>query len=217
MDGIARGPALGVTAIEPGRRSVELRSADGRLLASQKLTVEEGTTVPLEDLFQLTPSTWAVGAGASVRTGAGTDPLLPVLGEVEVAWLRPFRAPRWLRVSAHARFAAANGRVGDLVEDPLVTVGANSLGLGVGLQWGELSVGPSVDGVHLWRSYSDSTGPHQQAVFSVAPGGRLLWTPRVGERNLLVRADSRFESFSCNDSPTSLWQHGVSVGFTGKR
>lgn len=217
VDGIARGPAMGVTAIDPGRRSVELRSSDGRVLASQKLTVEEGTTVPLEDLFQLTPSTWAVAAGVSARAGAGSDPLLPVLGEVEVAWLRPFRAPRWLRLSGHARFGAANGRVSDLVEDPLVTVGANSLGLGAGLQWGELSVGPSIDVVQFWRSYSDSTGPHQQSVFSIAPGGHLLWTPRMGERNLLLRVGSRYEPFAFNDSPTSVWQHGLGVGFTGKR
>lgn len=216
VDGVSRGPALGLTAIEPGRREVELRDDAGRVLARKKLSVESGTTVPLEDLFEPHRSSWAVSAGAAVLSGPGLEAVHPALGEVEISWLDPIATPAWMRVEGHLRLGAASGSVPDqrAVE---VMGGANALGASVGLGLPQLTLGPSLDLVQTWRSYEDMTGLHNQSGLSVAPGGRLLWTPPIGARALLVRADSRRVPFTFNDSPTFVWQSGVAVGWTGRR
>lgn len=218
VDGVARGPALGLTAVEPGRREIELRSADGRTLARKRVSVEAGATLPVEDLFRRHRSAVAVAAGASLRQGPGLDALHAGVGEVEVAWLDPVQTPAWLRLDAHVRLGASTGTLPD-PRYGVVTGGGNALGLSAGVGLPALTLGPQLDLVHHWRTYTDQTDGSQdsQSTLSLAPGARLLYTPQVGARQLFLRADSRFVPFSMNDDRTFVWQHGFAVGLTSRR
>ena len=216
VDGVARGPALGLTAIEPGRRDIEVQSADGRTLAHKRITIEAGTTLPVEDLFDDRRPAVAVAAGLALRQGPGLEAVHATQGELEIAWLDPLTTPRWLRTAAHLRLGATSGALPDARYGDVLG-GANALGAHVGFGMPALTVGPALDLVHQWRSYTDTTGSHAQSSFALGPGARALFTPTVGGRQLFVRADSRYLSFRFNDDRTWVWHHGVAVGLTSRR
>ena len=207
---------MGLTAVEPGLRDIELKSEDGRSLVRRKVSVEAGDTLAVEDLFEPHHSRLMVGMGVGLRTGPGLDALHPVVGEIELSWLDPLRTPAWLRLEGHLRLNLAQGTVPDQ-RDVGVAGGANAAGLSAGLRKGPLSIGPEIDLVQTWRAYEDMTGPHSQSALSAAPGARLLLTLPLGGRELALRADSRYLPMQINDARSHVWQHGVVIGLTGRR
>ena len=89
VDGQARGTLPGLTAVEPGRRNIEIRTADGRSLLRQRVYLQAGYTLPIESLLEQQKSHIALLAGPKLRTGPGTDHFHPWAGEIELVWINP--------------------------------------------------------------------------------------------------------------------------------
>ncbi len=218
VDGIPRGSLPGLTAIEPGRHELEVQTEDGRTLARQTVNLEAGHTLPIESIIaDDRRSRVMVAAGASVRHGEGWESFHPFAGELELAWIDPVRLPTWLRSDAHLRVSAASGTVAEQLPTTSVFGGFAAGGLSLGLRGGPISVGPLAELVVPWRTFTNETGSFDQAGLTWAGGGRVLWTQPVGAAEIAVRIDSRYVPFSTADERSSLWHHGVALGFTTGR
>jgi hypothetical protein len=215
IDGIPRGPAVGLTAVEPGRREVELLADDGRTLVKRQVRFEAGSTLPVEDLFTGAPAHWAVLLGGAAVSGSGASAWHPWAGEVELLWIAPQRHDR-LRWEVHARSTGAWGQTDDLVAAGLTssTGGLAAAGVSVGLAFGGFSVGPTAELAVPWRSFEDAVGANQQGSVTAAAGGRGLYTAQLGRQSLVVRLDSRVVPQRYGGAWTTTWHQGLALGLT---
>ncbi|MEC7949224.1 MAG: caspase family protein [Myxococcota bacterium] len=210
VDGIPRGPAVGLTAISPGRHAIEVQSDDGRTLARKTLKVEAGDTVPVEDLFRSQRSQTFVALGASVVHGRKADAWTPIGGELELGW--SVQRSRSLRWGVHGRTLVGGGTLED-VQGP-GTTGLVSFGASAGWGPGRLGVGPLLEVGLPWRTFDDGDGVASQAALTAQPGARATWMTPMGGRALVVRYDTRLMPWRYEASWTSVWHHGVAVGLT---
>jgi hypothetical protein len=210
VDGVPRGPAVGLTAIEPGRRAVEVQSEDGRTLAKKTVRFEAGATLPVEDLFRQGRSAAYVALGGAAVHGAQADAWNPLGGEVELGWLAPRSgAFGW---GVHGRGSVGAGQLGDV--QGAGTTGLVSAGASAGWGPGGLRIGPSLELGAPWRTFEDGTGTASQAALTALPGARALWTTPVGQRALVVRYDARLMPWRYEADWTSVWHHGIAVGLS---
>ena len=216
VDGIPRGPAVGVHAIEPGVRQIEVQTLDGRTMASQRVRVEAGTTTPLEDLLLLSDAPrWVLATGAILRHGPGATYYHPAAVELELSRIQSVPSVHWLRAEGHLRASGMAGPVADAFS-PDINVFAGELGLGGSLGWqrGALSVGPQLEALAPWRAYTLSDGPHSQATLAAAAGLRAIYLRPVGDRALSVRYDARVSPYRYDAQWTHIWHHGIAIGLS---
>ena len=212
VDGMPRGPAVGLTAIEPGRHAVEVQADDGRTLARQVVRFEAGATLPVEDLFREARSTGYVALGGAVVHGQRADAWNPLGGELELGWLAPRSGVfGW---GVHGRGSAAGGEPGDVSTSG--TTGLAALGLSGGWGPGRLRFGPTLELGIPWRTFEDGEGTSSQAALTGLPGARMLWAKDLGSRALVVRYDARLMPWQYEADWTSVWHHGVAVGLTSR-
>ena len=210
VDGVPRGPVVGVHAVEPGSHQIELQTADGRTLVNERVRVVAGTTTPLEDLLAQDTPRWVLSTGATMRTGAGLDHFHPVAAEVELIRLHPFPAPSWLRPEAHLRLSGMRGSV-PAEDNDIITAGDVSAGLGLGLTLTPaLSIGPVVEAMVPVRLQ----GLYTQSTLTGAAGLRALYLKPIGDVEMSLRYDSRVSPYQYDSSWTSLWHHGVAFGLS---
>lgn len=213
VDGVARGPAVGLTAVEPGRRDISLVDDEGRTLVRRKVSLEAGATLPVEDLFEEAPSRFVALAGGAAVHGAGSDQWPGYGGELEVGWMAPRRGPH-VQWEAHGRVTATQGAV-TVAEAPVdATAGLAALGGSVGFGGRAVTVGPQLELGVPWRSFEDDLGRHDQGSVTVVPGARALLLAPLGQRELVVRYDARFVPWRHDAAWTSVWHHGLAVGVT---
>ena len=219
VDGIPRGVLPGLTAVDPGRRQIELQSADGQTLARQTMRVHAGTMVPLEGMMRKQAeagSRWMVGLGPSIGSGPGLSYFHRASPELELAWLSPMAGPPALYTDLHLR---GSGLVGTVEEQGNIPVFAGFGGVGgtIGLQTHDFAIGPTLEATVPWRSFGNITGQHQQASLTGTGGLRAIWTPHLGQVELAIRYDARWTPFMLNAAWTSMWQHGIAIGVTTSR
>ena len=214
VDGVPRGPVVGVHAVAPGSHQIELQSADGQTLVSERVRVAAGTTTPLEDLLQQDTPRWMLSSGATALTGAAQDYFHPIAAELELTRIDPFPAPAWMRPEVHVRLSGMRGAVsGEPAET--INAGALSAGLGMGVALSTtLSVGPVVEAMMPWRTYTFEGGTYQQADYTGAVGLRALYLKPIGDAEVSLRYDSRVSPFQYDGSWTQLWHHGIAVGLS---
>jgi uncharacterized caspase-like protein len=214
IDGVPRGPVVGVHVVEPGSHQIELQSADGHTLVSERVRVAAGTTTPIEDLLRGDTPRWMFSTGVTLRTGAGQDYFHPVAAELELTRLQPLVGPAWMRPEAHVRLS---GMTGAVAGEPAESIAAGELAAGIGLGvvvTPSLSIGPLAEAMVPWRSYTLSDGPHNQAALTGATGLRALYLKPVGDVELSLRYDSRVSPVQYDGSWTRIWHHGVAIGLS---
>lgn len=211
VDGVSRGAAVGAHPIEPGRHQIVLQNSAGKTVLQQRVHLQAGTTVPLEDFLTQSQRRWVFSAGSVLRHGPASDYFHPVLGEVQLSLLRPVVGPSWLHHEVHGRLASMVGLVG---EDAITQVFGGEIALGgsVGVQWGAVAMGPQVEMALPWRVYEDGTGGHIQGALTPMPGGRVLWAISSDARTVVLRYDARWSPYSYDGQQTHLWHHGIAVG-----
>ncbi len=213
VDGVARGPAVGLTAVEPGRRDISLVDDQGRTLVRRKVSLEAGATLPVEDLFEEAPGRLVGLAGGAAVHGAGGDQWPGFGGELELGWMAPQRGPH-VRWEAHGRVTAARGEIAVAGASTRASAGLAAVGASVGLGGRALSVGPQVELGVPWRTFEDELGRHDQGSLTVLPGARALLLAPVGDRALILRYDARLVPWRHDAAWTSVWHHGLGVGLT---
>jgi uncharacterized caspase-like protein len=213
VDGVPRGAMPGLTAVDPGTRTVEIQAEDGQTLVRRRVRVEAGSMLSLEDLFQPDAPRWMLGAGAAGRLGPGSGQVSPVAAELELVRLDAFAAPDWLRPDVHLRLNGWHGGIAEQ-DDVVATGGAVALGASAGARMAGWSLGPGIDLVVPWRSFENSTGEHQQATFTAAPVGRLLWTRQVRGLELGLRYDLRFVPYTSDADWTWMSEQGLAIGLS---
>ncbi|MFT5684210.1 MAG: putative caspase-like protein [Myxococcota bacterium] len=214
VDGVPRGPVVGVHAVEPGSHQIELQSSDGRTLVSERVRVAAGTTTPLEDLLRQDTPRWMFSTGATVRTGAGQDYFHPIAAELELTRLEPFSAPSWMRPEVHVRLSGMTGAVNG---EPAETITAGELAAGIGIGVAitpALSVGPVFEAMMPWRTYTYLGNAYRQTGYTGATGLRALYLKPIGDAEISLRYDSRVSPVQYDGSWTNLWHHGVAIGLS---
>ena len=212
VDGVPRGPAVGLTAVEPGRHAVEVLSEDGRRLARQTVRFEAGATMPVEDLFREVDGTAYLALGAGTVHGRQSESWNPLGGEAELGWLAPRSgAFGW---GLHGRASAASGLLEDVSN--VGTTGLAAVGVSAGWGPGRLRVGPSLELGVPWRTFDGDGGTATQAALTGLPGARVLWSRDLGARGLVVRYDTRLMPWRYEADWTSVWHHGVAVGVSAR-
>jgi hypothetical protein len=209
VDGVPRGGGVGLTAVEPGRREVELRSESGALLGRQRLDLRAGQTYSLENLIRKDQGVTYVTSGALLRHGAGAATMQPLAGELELGLIAPLG--HGLGGAAYARTALSGGPVAEQGDLP-VFVGESALGGSLGPTLGPLLIGPAAELLLPYRSFTNETGAHHQATLTGALGARATLRLPVGGVELVARLDSRFVPYEHDAAWTSLWHHGLAVG-----
>lgn len=140
VDGIPRGELPGLFAIEPGVKDVEVRSAEGRVLVKERLHLEAGESVQVEDLLTRKAPTVGVSLGTSYQESAGI--LHAVHPSLAVTWARPFRITGPWRPDLHASLDLVEGPLPDA---PIATTGTFTAGATFGATLGRAWLGPTVD------------------------------------------------------------------------
>jgi hypothetical protein len=212
VDGMPRGPAVGLTAVEPGRHAIEVQAQDGRTLARKTVRLEAGATLPVEDLFSSQRARSFALLGATAVHGATADAWNPLAGELEAGWIAPRTGS--LRWGFHGRAAVGFGTLGDVSGNG--TTGLVSAGASAGWGPGGLSMGPLLEVGAPWRTFEDGTSVRSQAALTALPGARALWTARLGERDLVLRYDARLMPWRYEATWTSVWHHGIAVGLSSR-
>jgi hypothetical protein len=214
VDGVPRGPVVGVHAVAPGSHQIELQDASGRTIASERIRAQAGTTIPLEDILQQDAPRWMVFTGATMRTGAGQVHYHPIAGELELTRLQPFSSPSWMRPEIHVRLSAMRGPVEGEPADS-ITAGDAAIGMGLGVAvTPSLSLGPVAEAMAPWRTYSIDDVPRTQSTITGAFGLRALYLKPIGDAEVSLRYDSRVSPYQYDGSWTQLWHHGVAVGLS---
>ncbi len=217
IDGVPRGSALGLTAVEPGRRTIELQDAAGKRLGTTTVRLDPGESLNLDGLVSTRHARWDLSIGGIAHSGTASRYLPAAAGELELSWVDPLRAPAWLSADLHLRAGLGRGQVAEQTDFP-VSAGAPAAGLSLGLRRGPVRLGAAVEAGALWRSFRDfapggfTVEPRLDAVGGLLLGPRLrVDLPWAG---LHLRADSRWMGLQAAGSPEALWQHGLALGAT---
>ena len=213
VDGQSRGTLPGLTAIEPGRRNIEVRTADGRSLFRQSVYLQAGHTLPIESLLEQQESHFALLAGPKLRTGPGTDHFHPWAGELELVWVNPFQLPGPFQSDLHIRGASSWGTIPEQ-GDWSVWSGDAALGLSIGLKMASWRLGPVGELVVPWRHFENDTGLQRQAAVTVGAGLRALWDIDMAAGRLVLRIDSRVIPYVHDGARTHLTHHGLALGWS---
>jgi uncharacterized caspase-like protein len=219
IDGTPRGELPGLVPVDPGRRHVEITTADGRTLVSRDVRVEAGSITALEDLLEPQRSTWTVALGAVAFQGPAAELMLPRVGtEIEAAWAPPMVGV-WAQ-EIHVRGSLGMGIAPDLQADGKtsdVTGGLATVGGFVGMSpWPDrLVVGPELEVGALWRTFDLANGSQKQAGFVASPGLRARASFPISEATALqLRYDVRAVPYrnGVDDEWTAAVAHGATVG-----
>jgi hypothetical protein len=218
IDGTPRGELPGLVPVDPGRRHVEITTADGRTLVSRDVRVEAGSITALEDLLEPQRSTWTVALGGVAFQGPGAATMAPFASELEAAWSPP-TAGVWAK-ELHVRASVGAGHARDLAEQgkpDAVTVGMASAGAFLGTSpWPDrFVVGPELDLGAQGRRFTLADGPHTQTILMASPGLRARASFPISEATALqLRYDVRAVPYRNGDDNqwTAAVAHGASVG-----
>ena len=215
VDGIPRGTATGVHPIEPGRHEIEILAANGQTITRQNIRVDAGTVLSLESLFETQGSRWFATAGSSIRHGQGVAAYHPITADLTLGWMRSMSTQPWLHPAAHLRLNWMTGKLNP--EDPIIDTGEVALGAGLGMApmpW--LLVGPQAEITTPFRWYADENGQHRQSGFGPSVGA---WTQvffPIGNGQLTLRYDFRYNTHIYDADRTELWQNGIALGLSSQ-
>jgi hypothetical protein len=106
-----RGSALGLTAVEPGRRTIELQDAAGKRLGTTTVRLDPGESLNLDGLVSTRHARWDLSIGGIAHSGTASRYLPAAAGELELSWVDPLRAPAWLSADLHLRAGLGRGQV----------------------------------------------------------------------------------------------------------
>ncbi|MDP2315408.1 MAG: caspase family protein [Pseudomonadota bacterium] len=140
VNGIPRGELPGLYAVEPGPQTIEVQTADGRTIVKDRVNLDAGSRLGLEDLVQGREPAVEVLVGASVQ--AGTAFVHPVQASLGVVWVRPVKLPPPLRPDLHLGVEFADGA---LPEGSVGSSGELSAGATFAVDLGPVWIGPGVD------------------------------------------------------------------------
>lgn len=109
VNGTSRGVLPGLYAVEPGVQRIQVQTSDGRPVLSERVRVNAGTTLAIEDLMQQKSSSWEVLGGVDATGLQGFVPLAPSL---QLGWVRPggVASSLW-RPDLHVGVSAASGAI----------------------------------------------------------------------------------------------------------
>jgi hypothetical protein len=216
VDGVPRGAADGLVAVEAGRRELTLESAEGRVLASRAVHLSPGQSLALEGL--LVPRTGPVATFIGTRAvhGPGAAAWHPLAPEAELAWIDPAALGPRLRWDLSLQAAAMAGPVAEQAPETRVSAGHLAAGLSAGPRLGAFSLGPQVLALVPWRRFTNETGDHAQGALTAGLGARAVWVQPVGRHALAVRLDSRWAPYTHDAARTALWHHGLAVGWVAR-
>lgn len=141
VNGIPRGELPGLYAVEPGTQTIEIQTEDGRQLARQRVRLEAGGRLPIEDLVRRRAPAVDLLVGAAWQGGASVA--LPLNVSVGAVWVRPVSLPAPLRPDLHVDVELGSGRLpstGTAVTSARFGAGA-TLGFDAGAVW----LGPGLD------------------------------------------------------------------------
>lgn len=205
VNGTARGELPGIYAVDPGMQLLEVQTADGRTLLKERVLVQAGETVPVEDLIRRKESTLSVLGGVSLHQGNET--VLPFGTSVAAVWANPvpLSGPWRTEVVVAADFAQ-----GEAPTQP-VEQGSGSLAVGVGIgpAFGPAWAAVTVQGRDYWRSSSYGTQAELGAAGGLALGADFAATRRL---RIAVRADGWAGVEPVYTEPTFVWGAGLRVG-----
>lgn len=204
VNGIPRGELPGLYAIEPGAQTLEIKTADGRTLAKERVRLSPGSRIALEDLVRGQEPALDVLAGVSF-TG-GTDLLLPLAGSVQVAWVRPLTLPAPLRPDLHVSVDFAGGTLPSGVD---ATAGGVAAGATLGFDLGPVWLGPGAD-LRVPFRVNDATGAVERSVTGaglLSLGGEI---PLARDLALELRADGSLAPLALPDGTMEL-VHGAAA------
>lgn len=216
VDGQARGVLPEVVPLEPGIHTIEVQDDSGRQLVRKTVHVRAGETLMVEDLFPDLRPSWELSGGLVVSSQAA--PVSQMAGQLEAAWVRPDWGPRWLLLDLHTQATYGHGQT---AFDDQVTPSSGVVAFGPTLAWQAqrvpLSVGPAAEVGLGWRYASGYDGSTQrvqrQATLLMPVGARVAWRVPLGDRNLVLRADSRYVATPAISELPGYWQHGLALGY----
>ena len=216
VDGQTRGVLPEVVVLEPGVHTIEVQDSSGRSLVKKTVHVRAGETLMVEDLFPDMRPSWEMLGGTSFQSAQ--SPIAGVTAEVELAWVRPDWGPRWMLVDLHARSSLGQGQTG--FQDQITPMSGATL-FGPTVAWQAqripLSIGPSLEDGFGYRYASGYDGEQRsiqrQSTLLLPAGARAAWRLPLGQRNLVVRADTRFVVTPAVPDLPGYWQHGVAIGY----
>lgn len=210
VNGIPRGELPGLYAVAPGSQLIEVQTSDGRTLAKERVRIDAGGRLPLEDLVRRREPAVELLAGASWQ--GGTDLFHATHAALQLAWVRPFPTPALLRPDLHLSAEYAAGPLASGVDAVTGTLGA---GATLGVDLGPLWFGPGAD-LRVPLRVNRQYGFAQYAVmgaglFSVGGGlpvGRAL--------SLELRADASIGSQPSVDEVSTVYGVAVRAGLRFK-
>lgn len=186
VDGTPRGELPGLVALDPGPQTLEIQTADGRRLLKERVQVQAGASLAVEDLLRARHSTVEVLGGGTLL--AGSPWFHPLGAGLQVGWVRPFAATsgRW-RPDLHVSADFATGALASNGGYP-ITTGVLGLGGTWALDTGAVYGGPSAELRLPWR-VDGATG---WAEMDPVPSGGLTAGVEldVGATRLDLRADA---------------------------
>lgn len=215
VNGTPRGVLPGLYAVEPGVQRIEVQTADGRAVLDERVRVEAGRTLALEDLIQRRASEWEVLGGVEASGLAGFVPLAPSL---QVDWVRPghLGSAAW-RPDLHVGVSAGSG----LVDGRSLVTGQAWAGGTWAWNPGRFYVGPSLDVRAPFRSAAPGPdlpdGWREAGVIGSAGLSLGVAVPLRGA-TVGVRADGwgGVTSWASDDTAVRpVWGAGVRVGVGG--
>jgi len=214
VDGQSRGSLPSVHAITPGRHRIEIQTTDGRTIYAEKMTVQAGEHVQVEDLMKPDPTVWTVMGGAVVTQGAESLPF--IAPELEVGW-RPGVRGRWQPGLNVRTMVGASTRDLDTAQNRGGAI--PSFGGYIGYRLTKrLSFGPELEAGLMARSYTAASDQQRYSELAPAllPGLRAEWRISTGKRrgagDAIVRYDVRALPLPGEQGLTLSTIHGLSLG-----
>lgn len=213
VNGVPRGELPGLYAVDPGPTRIRVETADGRTLLDERVRLEAGATLPVEDLLRRRAPELSVALGASWQ-GGGAGAMHAVHPSLQVAWARPVDlGARW-RPDLHASFEIAEGPLPTL-PDAVATTGTAALGATLGLQVGPAWIGPTVEARLPFRVRED-LGERQLQVTGAAGLSAGAGIPLGRSLALDLRADGWGSPYPYAGEWVPSWGGALRVGVAAR-
>ncbi|MBM4391733.1 MAG: caspase family protein [Deltaproteobacteria bacterium] len=205
VNGTPRGELPGLYAIDPGVATIEVQTEDGRTLLRDRVRVEAGETLPLEDLVARKATTLAVLGGVAVS--GGNDALFPVASSARLVLANPVRLAGPWRSDLHVGASLADGA--NPVDGVSQTTGDLVLGVTAGPSFGPGWAGAFAD-LHLPYRWS---GYERQSTPGAAAGLALGVDLPLGGGFVATRLEGWAGGYQWNQAWTEDYGGTLSVGF----
>ncbi len=204
VNGTPRGELPGLYAVNPGVQTIEVQTEDGRTILRDRVRVEAGETLPLEDLVSRKAASLSLLGGAAITSG--NDGFFPLSTQATLVYANPVRLAGPWRTDLHLVASVADGV--SPADGVVQTTGHLALGATLGPSFGAGWAGVLAEArlPYRWSGYE------RQSALAGAGGLAVGADIPLGGVSLSARLDGWVGALPWNDELDVVYGSSLSVG-----